>query len=142
MPEDKQLLVNLKVTPDGVELHSKHRHDCVSHTDKDGVYYQNDGGTEGYGSVSNLDKCVNKNLYYGDDHLLVREYFVWGRSYDKDMNLVPFEWIKLKDMDDGHLIAVMDLTYKTISSGGVHKLMVDEWKHRGLNITLSEGGNP
>lgn len=136
--EDKVCIVRMVRTPDNIILHSKYRHDCVGHTDKDGVYYQLDGGIEGFGSCCNLDKCENRNLYYGDDHTLIREHFVWGRSFDKDMNPVPFEWVKLKDMTDAHLEAVMDLTCN-YGKKEIHLVIKDEWIFRkDNNIKIEE----
>lgn len=138
-PEERVCLVRAVETPDGVILHSKYQHDCVVHIDENGVRYQLDGGTEGFGSCSNLDKCKNLNLYYGDDHEEIREWFVWGQSFDKDMVPIPFRWVKLKDMTNGHVEAVMDLTAKHGAKKEIYLLFVDEYKFRRDNDIVVVG---
>jgi hypothetical protein len=43
---ENNIVYNAIQTPDGTILQSKHRHDYVEHTDKNGQYYAVDGGLE------------------------------------------------------------------------------------------------
>lgn len=128
----KQRLVNMYKTPDGVILQSKYQHDCQGSTDRDGTYYQVDGGIHGYGSTCNLHKCESLCLYYGDPHEKLREHFMWGCSTDKHGNRIKEHWIKLKDLTDGHLLALIDYTNSYSKVKEINMLMVDEAKWRKL----------
>ena len=44
--EDKRIILNQIMTPDGTILQSFHRHDYVTYTDKNGLEYMVDGGPE------------------------------------------------------------------------------------------------
>ena len=46
MEENKRIIVNQIRTPDGTILKSMHRHDYVTYTDKNGLEYMVDGGTD------------------------------------------------------------------------------------------------
>ncbi|MEX0595702.1 MAG: hypothetical protein WD512_04310 [Candidatus Paceibacterota bacterium] len=89
-------------------MQSKHRHDFVSHTDKNGKEYAVDGGTSYLRRVGNMD-YEDLSVYDDSKHETRREHLVWGRNFDKDMNRLPeTEWIKIKDMSTGHIEAVLD----------------------------------
>lgn len=52
--EERKIILNQIKTPDGTILKSIHRHDYVTHTDKNGLEYMVDGGSE------YLRRSVNK----------------------------------------------------------------------------------
>ena len=59
---EAKLLAQRIQTPDGTILHSKHRHDYVTHTDANGETYMVDGGFEYRRGIVNKqpakDVCV------------------------------------------------------------------------------------
>lgn len=108
----KKLLANRWQTPDGTILWSKHRHDCVYHNDKNGELYSIDGGSNSGYIKKTVNKEEMKNLCIYDDGTfkLQREWLVWGRNYDKDMNLLPqTEWIPIKDLTTDHIYNILKL---------------------------------
>lgn len=106
----RKLLANRWQTPDGKILWSKHRHDFQDHTDKNGIYYYIDGGREYCrGSLTRM-----KNLCVYDDGTFKtqREWVVWGKNYDKDMNLLSkTEWVPIKDLETDHIYKILELNY-------------------------------
>lgn len=100
------LICNALQTPDGTIIQSKHRHDYVTHTDKNGKEYMVDGGID-YIRRSNNGDETDLSMTIFDDFTKLREVVKWGRNYDKDMNLLPqTEWVPLKDLTDDHLDAL------------------------------------
>ena len=104
----KKLLANRWQTPDGTILWSKHRRDYVDYKDEEGDYYYLDGGNQYIrGSLSKMkDLCVYSNGTFE----LEREWVLWGRLYDKNMNRLPeTEWIPIKDLDTDHIYEILKL---------------------------------
>jgi hypothetical protein len=93
-------------TPDGTLLRSRHRHDFVSHTDENGKRYFLDGGMAYIRSSAHGDERF-ATYYQNDPHDVLREYVDWG-SYGKNGD-EPLRYIKVKDMETGHLEAVIDM---------------------------------
>lgn len=60
---ERELLVNAMQTPDGTMLISSSRHDCVTHIDKNGEMYINDGGEEYIRRSINKEPAIDKCLY-------------------------------------------------------------------------------
>jgi len=60
---NKILIANRWKTPDGTILHSKHVHDYVSHTDKNGEHYFIDGGTDYIRRSVNNELMENMCIY-------------------------------------------------------------------------------
>lgn len=101
-----QIVYNALQTPDGTIIQSKHRHDFVTHDDKNGKKYMIDGGTD-YCRRSNNGDEVTISLTVADPIHKIREVFRWGRNYDENMKRLPAtEWVLLKDLNDGHLDAL------------------------------------
>ena len=92
-------------TPDGTVLVSKHRHDFVSHKDKNGKTYFLDGGTEYIRSSNNGDEEF-LTITDKSPHEQIREYLSWG-TYGKSGN-EPFHKILLKNLSDEHIQAIID----------------------------------
>ena len=106
---ERQIVYNAMITPDGTLLESLHGHDYKTHTDKNGVFYMIDGGLQGYTRYSGDGQQKFIQIYADDDFELVRTHWHWGRNYDKDMNLLPrTEWVKLCEITDDHLEALID----------------------------------
>lgn len=103
-----KLIANRWQTPDGTILWSKHRHDFVTHKDKvTGETMFIDGGNEYIRSsgVGLKSLCVYSNGTFELD----REWVVWGRNYDKDMNkLEETEWIPVKDLNTDHIYKILE----------------------------------
>jgi len=103
---ERQIVYNGLKTPDGTIINSVHRHDYVTHEDKNGKHYMIDGGLDYVRRSVNGDE-ETITIYADDEFETVRQYFRWGRNYDKDKNLLPkTEWVILKDITDYHLDAL------------------------------------
>ena len=92
-------------TPDGTVLTSRHRHDYVTHTDKNGKEYMIDGGLDYVRSSANGDEEY-LTVTTDADHSVCREACEWG-TYGKDGDQ-PLSYIKLCDMDTDHIEAVIE----------------------------------
>lgn len=101
-----KLVKNAIQTPDGTILQSFSRHDYKSYVDKNGDTYVVDGGLEYQRRSGNGDE-VDMSVYIEDGHCLVRETLEWG-SYGKKGDQ-PLQWIKLKDMETDHILAVLKI---------------------------------
>lgn len=108
-PPEHQLLVNMIKTPDGTILESRHRHDYNTYLDTTtGIMYNVDGGLvylTPWGSYS-WKGVENLSVYDNSPHDLIRERFSWG-SFGKCGTKAKF-YIKLKDMSDAHIQAIID----------------------------------
>lgn len=130
--ERKQIVLNRIKTPDGTILTSTHRHDYVTHTDKNGEWYMTDGG-QAY-----LKRSVNKipyedlSLYVDDPFEKVREGF--GRGGRGKNGDEPFKWVPLNEMNDGWLKSLM--TYQKehgLENNWATKLYKKEIEYRKKN---------
>lgn len=102
------LVRNSIITPDGTVLISRHQHDYVAYTDKNGKTYGIDGGLSGYGRIiGDVQKdCINNCVYSDDDFEKVREAFEWGTrgpEGDRELTFLP-----LKDLESAHIQAILD----------------------------------
>jgi len=102
---DKQVLVSGMMCPDGTVLYSRHRHDYKTHDDANGEWYMIDGGVDYVKSSVNNVRAQYISLTTESPHVEIREHFGWG-TYGKD-GKEPLHEILLKDMETGHLEAVM-----------------------------------
>lgn len=69
-------------------------------------------------------------VYSDDPHEKIREYFEWAMAFDKDMNKLPEpEIIKLKDIQDDHLMKLVDWTNNGCPKE-IHKVFIDEVEYR------------
>jgi len=94
-------------TPDGTVIESRHRHDYVTYEDANGKQYMVDGGLE-YLRRNHQPEHPYRELSVRSDAPFeqIRKVFAWG-SYGKD-GKQPLRWVRLCDMSDQHLKAVMD----------------------------------
>lgn len=100
-PKNKEikLILNRVQTPDGTILTSRHRHDYVSHTDKNGLTYMVDGGLD-YQRYTNHKEAPFKNLsvYSNAPFKKIRESFYRG-GRGKD-GTEPLKWVPMCEMND------------------------------------------
>ena len=116
-------------TPDGTVLHSKHRHDYVTHTDANGKEYMLDGGYDYIRCSANGDEELI-TVYTNDRHEIIRQSATWG-TFGKNGN-EPYKVVKIADMDPYHLRACLDTQKKTMRPA-LYKVMQDEVEYRDEN---------
>jgi len=125
----KRILYNAIVTPDGTTLESKHRHDYVCHTDKNGLYYAVDGGCD-YLKRSCEGNYAEASIYDDGNHELRREHVKWGVNYTKEMEMLPrTKWTKIKDLNTEHIKAIIDGGYVAPNSF-YNEVFEEELKYR------------
>jgi hypothetical protein len=101
------IVANMIRTPDGTILQSKHLHDYVEYTDKNGLEYMVDGGCAYLRRIVQDEAPYEElSLYAHDDHSLVREHFHWG-TRGKD-GRQPLKWVALKDLTTDHIEAIIE----------------------------------
>ncbi len=126
------LTQNAICTPDGVYLVSTHDHDYQAHVDSDGVLYSVDGGYEEctWSNGSGQEECLR--LSSDTPFLEAREKLIWG-SYGKS-GKEPLHYIRLKDMEDGHIEKVIWLIEDQPNKGPAIKwrreMMLQELEYR------------
>lgn len=99
------LIQNAIQTPDGTILVSRHVHDYVSHTDKNGVLYAVDGGLDYlrrqcpvHGNQLELSLHCNHSIEY------ISQYIIWGTRPNTSDGKVVYRF--LKDLETDHLKAI------------------------------------
>jgi len=104
-----KILRNAIITPDGTLLESRHRHDYKRHKDAiSGEEYFVDGGLDYFRGSINKVTPVYLHITTNSTHEEIRDGFIWGRNYDKDMNKLPeTEYIALKDLTTEHIKAIL-----------------------------------
>lgn len=103
----RKLIQNKWQTPDGTILISKHRHDYVEYTDKNGDYYMIDGGNDYVRKSVNKEEMKNLCIY-SDGSFETDRFLLWGRNYDKNMKRLPkTEFVPIKDLNTDHIWAIL-----------------------------------
>lgn len=128
------ILRNAIQTPDGTILVSRHRHDYVNYVDKNGHTYMVDGGLS-YIRRNLVKDAPYKELSVYDDgtHETRRDVLEWGRNYNKEgKQLSKVEYVFIKDMDDDHIIKILNRDDLLISDL-YREVFKDELKYRGIN---------
>jgi hypothetical protein len=136
---DKEILYNAIETPDGTVLVSKHRHDYVSYTDKNGYTYVVDGGRDYLKRSMAPGAPPYKDLTVYDDGKFEtrRKYIYWGSRYDKDGNLLPQAvWKPIMELSIEHIEAIIDT--QTQITGIVKDTFVKEFRWRKRNNTINK----
>lgn len=124
-----RILVNMIRTPDGTVIQSRHRHDYVTYTDKNGMEYMVDGGLDYLRrTVYDGHPYEELSLTEEDPIEVIREYFDWG-TYGKD-GKQPLRRILLKDMEDEHIQAILD-TQRLMPQ--VKEMFIREQTYRSAN---------
>lgn len=130
MNDKIQMVANRWMSKDGTVLHSKHRHDYVSHTDAiTGKEVFIDGGDDYIRMSGDLE---NMCVFVNDPHEKIREVFTWrsyGKPSDADYGVTRF--LVLKDMETAHIEAILD-TQGHIIDTYVEKIFLDELKFRRI----------
>lgn len=112
------ILQNAIRTPDGTILVSKHRHDYVTHLDKNGELYMTDGGTEYIKRSVNTIPATDLNIVIGSDGFAqIREKLLRdskGKNGDE-----PLKYILLKDMEDEHILKFIEYN---VANGNVDNI--------------------
>jgi hypothetical protein len=121
-------------TPDGTVLHSSHRHDYVTHNDKNSKEYVLDGGVE-------YVRCSG----HGDEELIevfsdepfekVRQYCYrlgYGKYGAKDYG--KFRITFLDKMTDGHLEALMTYCKEDNQYLPLYKMEIEYRKQNNIKI--------
>lgn len=108
-----RILLNRIKTPDGTILTSYHRHDFVMYKDQNGKSYGVDGGTDYLKRIGYVrEDCIDLSVSIDENDIdekfeTIRESIHWGsRGKDGDQ---PLSWIKLKEMTDEHLNALLNV---------------------------------
>lgn len=127
------LIYNALRTPDGTVLTSRHRHDYVTHIDKNGKEYMIDGGLDYVRSSANGDEEY-LTVTIGADHSVCREACEWG-TYGINGDQ-PLSYIKLCDMDTAHIEAVLENVNDRIRPS-IKEMMKEELQFRN---TLTDFG--
>lgn len=123
-----KLIYNAMRTPDGTVLVSRHRHDYVTYTDKNGKEYMVDGGLDYIRRSAHGDEA-DLCLYDDQPHEVQREVRAWG-TRGKD-GKQPLKWLVVKDMETTHIEAVLALGY--VGESGIRQCLVEELKQRGVS---------
>lgn len=97
------MIRNALRTPDGTILQSRHRHDYVTHKDKNGKEYMVDGGLAYVRCSANGDEEMMV-VTLAEPHEEIREACDWGTRLCGSLSL---SWIKLCDMTTDHIEAVL-----------------------------------
>lgn len=103
---ERQLIYSAIRTPDGTILESRHVHDYVTHLDKNGETYMLDGGVDYIRRSGNIEEAEDLSLYSDAPFEQLREVITRG-SRGKDGSQ-PLTYIKLKDIDNEYLDALID----------------------------------
>ena len=127
------MLRNSMRTPDGTHLISRHRHDYVSHTDKNGEVYMVDGGNDYIRRSVNNIPAKDTTLFLEDGHEVLREELVWG-TYGKD-GTGELQRIKIKSLSLAHIKAIVDEEH---GSEAYRRVMRDEIEWRSIHEKGSE----
>ena len=101
----KKLVLNRIRTPDQTVLTSRHRHDFVSHKDKNGEIYICDGGTEYIRRSINTEAYTDLSLYSDDPFVKLREGIEWG-SRGKNGN-EELHYKSISNMSSNHIKAIL-----------------------------------
>jgi len=101
---EPRLILNRIQTPDGTILTSYHRHDYVTHIDKNGLEYMTDGGNEYARRNVHKDAPYKDLSVYSDaPYEVIRESFHrGGRGKDGKQ---PLTWVPMSEMSDSWLEA-------------------------------------
>ena len=130
---EPKLLVNRIRTPDGTILQSKHRHDYVTHLDKNGEHYMTDGGIEYIRrSAGHNGPYEEMDVYTDDTHQKIRAAFCWG-TRGKD-GKSPLEYKPLETLSTQHIEAIIETQHHIPDH--IRKVFTDELEYRN---TLDEG---
>lgn len=126
----RELVLNRIQTPDGTILTSYHRHDYVTHIDKNGLEYMVDGGLD-YQRCNVNKSAPHKDLsVYSDAPFeVIREsYHRGGRGKDGRQSL---KWVPMSEMSNAWLEAcIVYNDVRGLSDSFANKMYKQELKYR------------
>ena len=125
----KNIILNRIRTPDGTILISHHRHDYVTYTDKNGLEYMVDGGTE-YLRRSVPEIPYEELSVYDDEPFeVIREHFErGGRGIDGKS---PLTWVPLAKMNTEWVEACIKYNEeREMGDGFANKMYKKELEYR------------
>lgn len=127
---ERQLVYSAIRTPDGTLLESRHVHDFVTHKDKNGETYMLDGGYDYIRTSVNIQKPEELFLYSDSPHEELRE--VISRGSRGEDGKQPLKYIKLKDIDDEHLEALIKYEQELRPKNRFLPIYIKEQEFRNL----------
>jgi hypothetical protein len=101
----RKLIKNSIKCPDGVILTSRHRHDFVSHKDKNGELYYTDGGLSYLKRSVNIKPYEDLSLYTTDSFEKLREGLEWA-TYGRNGN-EELHYKSISNMSSNHIKAIL-----------------------------------
>lgn len=126
---DRFLIANRIKLPNGVVLHSKHRHDYVS-AECDGKHYSVDGGNDYQRYDSDVQDFEDASVYSDSHFDEIREVlYRGGRGVNGDE---PLKYVLLKDMSDDWVKAVVEYEEENRPNNKYLPFYRQEIKHRRL----------
>lgn len=137
--KSKVIIRNAIMTPDGTYLRSYNRHDYRQHLDKfTGEIYIVDGGNDYLRRSINTTPAEDLTVYLSDPFDVVREAFVW-KSYGKNLEHLPDGiYIKLCDVTEDHIRAILLTQQHNIGGTYVEMLFKKELVYRTGTLSLGE----
>ena len=105
--DQSEIVRNAIETPDGTVLDSLHQHDFRTYIDENGETYMVDGGTTYIRRSKNVIQAKSLIVNSDDDFEVVRQWLRWG-TYGINGDQ-PLHYVKLRDMQEGHINAVLQL---------------------------------
>jgi len=141
---DKQIIYNAIRTPDGTVISSDHRHDYVTHLDKNGKTYGVDGGTEYLRRIGDTSDCEDLSMYLEkwspEFHEKARKVVKrGGRGKDGRQ---PLTWVPICEMNDNWVMATIEYNDKLgigIDKSWFTYLLQEEIHYRNTNsITIKD----
>ncbi len=110
MKASKYIISNRIKSLDGTILISRHVHDYVDYTDKQGNYIAVDGGHDYLRRVGNHKNFEELSVFSTDHFELIRNTMEWG-SMGVD-GKSPLHYVTLKCMSNNHIENILDTQFK------------------------------
>lgn len=139
--EERQIIYNAIQTPDGTIISSDHRHDFVTHVDKNGKTYGVDGGCEYLRRIGDVRDCKDLSMYLEpwtpEFHEMARKVVKrGGRGKNGDQ---PLTWVPICEMNDNWVLATIE--YNTDRGMGVDKSWFTNLLHEEMHYRNANGIN-
>jgi hypothetical protein len=123
----RKIVLNQIRTPDGTVLTSRHRHDYVTHVDKNGLTYSVDGGHDYLARGFDRDDPHEELSVYADESFdLVRTSLAWGtRGITGDQ---PIRWVTVDKLETEHIQNILRTQHQI--SGYIREIFEREISYR------------
>jgi hypothetical protein len=133
MEKEPKIILNQIRTPDGTIIRSMHRHDYVTHKDKNGLEYMVDGGSD-YLRRNFHEEAPYEELSVYDNapfEVIRQSFHRGGRGKDGKQ---PLTWVPISEMSDAWLQACIDYNiergYDKYDGGYSNSLYEKELEYR------------